>query len=67
MPRKKNDPIVIKRNTKIVAEYKRLCGITTPKGKSKFSHDHIIETLEDKFYLAGKTIENIISGKTFKH
>jgi hypothetical protein len=67
MPRKKDSPIVIKRNKKIVAEYKRMNNILTPKGKAKYSHDYIIEQLEDKFYLAGATIENIISGKTFKY
>ena len=66
MPRSKNDEIVIRRNKAIVKDFKKLCDIKTPKGKSLYTYEYVLEKLEDKYYLAAATIHNIVTGRTFK-
>jgi hypothetical protein len=56
-----NSELKERRHEKIRARFRKLCNITTKKGKKAYTYAKIIEMLHEEFLFAEKTIENIIS------
>ena len=61
--RSKTSPLLIKRNKLIVADYEKYSSMKSEKGVEKYRHEYILELLSNKYFLAEKTINDILYAK----